>query len=72
MSFRIQMVMEQQKMSRDEAVQFINDADRRRRDWTRSLYGRDWLDPSLYDLTILFPPQSIEPRWNQYCKKCNQ
>ena len=60
MSFRIQNIMEQRQMSRDEANRFIQNADRQRRDWTRSLYGKDWLDPNLYDLTINLKNMSVD------------
>ena len=50
--FRVQMLMEQQKMGREEALDYIEKADRQRKQWTRFLYGVDWLDPNLYDLTI--------------------
>lgn len=49
---RVKMLMERQGMGPDEAVLFIEKVDRERRDWTRFLYGVDWLDPRLYDLTI--------------------
>jgi len=52
MSFRIRVVMERQAMNRAEAQSYIEKMDRQRKDWTHFLYGVDWLDPSLYDLTI--------------------
>jgi hypothetical protein len=52
MPFRVQMLMERQKMGREEALDYIEKADRQRQQWTRFLYGVDWLDPSLYDLTV--------------------
>jgi cytidylate kinase len=52
MPFRIRMVMERQNLSREEAIKYIQKADRQRRDWTRFLYGKNWLDPLLYDLVI--------------------
>ena len=50
--FRVRMLMEQQTMGREEALDYIEKADRQREHWTRFLYGVDWLDPSLYDLTV--------------------
>jgi cytidylate kinase len=50
--FRVQMLMERQKMGREEALDYIEKADRQREQWTRFLYGVDWLDPNLYDLTV--------------------
>ncbi len=52
MPVRIQMLMERQNMGRDEAIAFIEKVDRERRAWTRFLYDVDWMDPSLYDLTL--------------------
>jgi cytidylate kinase len=52
MAYRIGMVMERQHMEREAAIRYIEERDRQRKDWTRFLYGVDWLDPSFYDLTI--------------------
>jgi cytidylate kinase len=51
-AFRVEMLMERRKMPREEAIEYIEKADRQREQWTRFLYGVDWLDPNLYDLTI--------------------
>jgi cytidylate kinase len=60
MSFRIRMVMERQHLSRDAAIRCIENADRQRREWTRFLYGKDWLDPLLYDLLINLKTMDVE------------
>ncbi len=60
MSFRIQKVMEREHVSRDEAVRHIEAADKQRREWTRFLYGKDWLDPLLYDLVINLQTMGVE------------
>ena len=52
LAFRIHMLMERENFDHDEAVRYIEKMDRQRKDWTLFLYGVDWLDPSLYDLTI--------------------
>jgi cytidylate kinase len=52
LAYRIQVVTERQQRSREEAIRYIEERDRERENWTRFLYGVDWLDPSLYDLTI--------------------
>lgn len=52
LQFRIHMLMEREDFDREEAVRYIEKMDRQRKDWTLFLYGVDWLDPSLYDLTI--------------------
>jgi hypothetical protein len=46
------MLMEREDFDREEAVRYIEKMDRQRKDWTLFLYGVDWLDSSLYDLTI--------------------
>jgi cytidylate kinase len=60
MPFRIHQVMERQHMSRQQAIRCIENADRQRRDWTRFLYGKDWLDPQLYDLVINLKTLTVE------------
>lgn len=60
MPFRIRMVMERQHLSREEAIRYIEDADRQRREWTRFLYCKDWLDPLLYDLVINLKTMTVE------------
>jgi cytidylate kinase len=39
MSFRVQMLMERQKMGREEALAYIEKADRQRQQWTRFCAG---------------------------------
>ncbi len=60
MPYRIHMLMERENLVREEAIQYIEKMDRQRRDWTLFLYGVDWLDPSLYDLTINLKILDIE------------
>jgi cytidylate kinase len=50
--FRIDMLMKRENMLRDDAIHYIEKMDQHRRDWTRFLYGVDWMDPNLYDLMI--------------------
>jgi cytidylate kinase len=47
-------------MSPDEAVRHIESSDRERESWTRFLYGVDWLDPALYDMTFNLRTLSID------------
>lgn len=51
-SFRIDMLMKRENMLREDAIRYIEKMDQYRKDWTRFLYGVDWLDPDLYDLMI--------------------
>ncbi len=59
-SFRIQKTMEHLDLSRDEAVRYIEAADFQRKEWTRFLYGEDWLDPNRYDLTVNLKTLTLE------------
>jgi len=59
-SYRIELAMERLHLGREEALEFIEAEDRQRRQWTRFLYGVDWLDPSLYDLTINLQTLELE------------
>lgn len=51
-SYRIEMLMKRENMLREDAILYIEKMDQHRKDWTRFLYGVDWLDPNLYDLMI--------------------
>ncbi len=57
---RIRAARERLNLSREEAVVHIDRADHDRRKWTRCLYGLDWENPSLYDLTINLEHLTIE------------
>ncbi|MBN2241582.1 MAG: cytidylate kinase family protein [Acidobacteria bacterium] len=52
LDFRIRKLIEREKMTREHASAYIEKIDAQRRAWALFLYGIDWLDPSLYDLTI--------------------
>jgi cytidylate kinase len=52
LELRVQMLRERENMIRDDAILYIEKMDRQRKEWTRFLYGVDWLDPDLYDLTV--------------------
>jgi cytidylate kinase len=60
LAYRVGIVMEREKQSRDGAVAYIEERDRQREEWTRFLYGVDWLDPALYDLTVNLQTLSVE------------
>jgi cytidylate kinase len=59
-SFRVGMVMKRQSVASEEAIRYVEKLDRQRKDWTSFLYGVDWLDPSLYDLTINLKVLDVE------------
>jgi len=58
--FRARMLMERENMTHGDAIHYIEQMDRQRKEWTRYLYGVDWLDPSLYDLTINLKTLEVE------------
>lgn len=60
MEFRIAMAMGALRRSRGEAIAYIERVDDERRQWTRYLYGVDWDDVSLYDVTINLEQVGIE------------
>jgi cytidylate kinase len=60
LEFRIRMLMERGDMIRDDAIVYVERMDRQRKEWTRFLYGVDWLDPSLYDLTVNLKTLDVE------------
>jgi cytidylate kinase len=52
LEFRVQKIMERTTMAAEEAVTYIQKIDAQRRAWNLFLYGVDWMNPNLYDLTI--------------------
>ncbi|MGC8595735.1 MAG: cytidylate kinase family protein [Candidatus Kryptoniota bacterium] len=64
MDMRISFAMERMKLSKKQAVSYINRMDKYREKWTRFLYGVDWNDPSLYDVVLNLKDTSIETACN--------
>ena len=52
LELRVPMVQERLKLSRSEALSYIQKVDEDRRKWTQYLYGVDWGDLSLYDVVL--------------------
>jgi len=52
MEFRIKAVMQQQNLTRADAIAYIEKVDKERRQWTRLLYDVEWDDPSLYHVVL--------------------
>ncbi|MFH2013304.1 MAG: cytidylate kinase family protein [Pseudomonadota bacterium] len=52
MEDRIKLVMDRDRVSRKKALNFLSKIDEQRRKWSKSLYGIDTLDPSLYDMVL--------------------
>ncbi len=49
---RTRIVMERDKISKDQALKFIKKIDEQRKKWSQYLYGIDPSDPNQYDLVI--------------------
>jgi cytidylate kinase len=59
-SRRVSVAMERFQMGHEQAVRYVEESDQQREAWTRHLYGVDWLDASLYDVTINMRTLSVE------------
>jgi len=57
---RVAIEMERDRISAKEARALILEDDKQRRKWTRSLYGQDPWDSSLYDLSICIDKLSVD------------
>jgi cytidylate kinase len=60
MEFRIRAAREQLKCGREEAIDYIEKVDKKRRKWARLLYGVEWDDPSLYDVVLNLDRMTID------------
>jgi cytidylate kinase len=60
MEFRIEGAMDRKRLSREEAIAFIGNIDKKRDKWTRFLYGVEWHDATLYDVLFNFERISID------------
>ncbi len=60
LEYRIRLLIERGKMTREEASNYIEKIDAQRRAWTLFLYGVDWLNPILYDLTLNLENMNID------------
>jgi len=58
--FRVRMLRERTGMTEQEAVEHCQTVDRQRERWSRFLYGVDWLDPHLYDLSVNLRTMDME------------
>jgi len=64
---RVRLEMEREKISEKEARRIIEKDDEERRKWSRSLYGIDTWDPSLYDLVIHIHKLRVEDAVDLIC-----
>jgi cytidylate kinase len=60
MNQRIPLAVREHGLSEGAAEGFIRKRDEERASWTRFLYGIDWLDPVLYDMTLNLEKLTIE------------
>jgi cytidylate kinase len=60
LEFRVQKIIERTKMTAEDAVTYIQKIDAQRRAWNLFLYGVDWMNPNLYDLTINLENMSLD------------
>jgi cytidylate kinase len=60
MEQRTRAAMEQMKLSRPDAVVYIQRVDRDRSRWARLLYGVEWDDPNQYDLVVNLARLSVD------------
>ena len=60
LEYRVRAAMTELDLTREQALKHIQVVDERRAKWVRQLYGRDWNDPSLYDLVINLDQMSVE------------
>jgi cytidylate kinase len=52
LEFRIAAAMKLQTLTRDEAIRYIDEVDKERRQWTRFLFDVDWDDSRLYAVVL--------------------
>jgi cytidylate kinase len=64
MEYRIRAAIENEKLTRKEAVNFIKKLDKQGLNWSKFLYGVDWNDPALYDIVINLERISVESAVN--------
>lgn len=60
MEHRVQVVMHEQGLAREEATAYIDRVDRERREWVNFLYGVEWDDPALYDVVLNLSHLSLD------------
>ncbi len=65
---RVRLEMEREGISKEEALQILRKDDEERRKWSKSLYGIDTWDPSLYDLVIHIHRFSVEDAVDMICR----
>lgn len=64
---RIRIVMERDNVTRDKAAAILKYDDSERLKWSRSLYGVDSRDPSLYDMVLRIHKLTVEDAAEMIC-----
>ena len=59
LEFRMSLARKRLKMTRDEAMAYIQRMDQDRKKWTQYLYGVDWANPVNYDVVLNLEHVSI-------------
>ncbi|MEW5924534.1 MAG: cytidylate kinase family protein [Candidatus Zixiibacteriota bacterium] len=57
---RIRRAMKELNMERDKTAAYLNDADEKRSRWVKILFGENWRDLALYDLSVNLHKMSID------------
>jgi len=58
--YRLQALMKEKEMNREEAIDYIQKISKRRSRWAKLLYNVEWEDSGLYDLTLNLDKVSAE------------
>ncbi|GLI32955.1 cytidylate kinase-like family protein [Desulforhabdus amnigena] len=72
MDERVRVEMERENISKKEAMELLKSDDEQRRKWSKSLYGLDTSDPSLYDLIIHLKKISVDEAVETICYAARQ
>lgn len=64
---RIRIVMERDNVARDKAAAILKYDDAERLNWSRSLYGVDSRDPSLYDMVLRIHKLTVQDAAEMIC-----
>ncbi len=68
MDHRVSIVMREEKMSQTEALHHIQKLDKGRKRWTKTLFGVDPTDATLYDLVLNIPRFRVEDAADVICR----
>jgi cytidylate kinase len=72
LELRLKMAQNRLKLSRAEALDYIERMDQDRRKWTQYLYGVDWADASNYDIVLNLEFMDISEACQAVCTLARQ